>query len=217
MSLNQHQALPGAQVLVLAKEPVPGRVKTRLTPALTPAEAARIAEAALEDTLDTVRRADVSGRVLVLDGTWVAEGFTVQPQATGDLDERIACAFDDAWACCPLPMLLIGMDTPQLTEVLVEQAIATLLSPGVDAVLGLAQDGGWWGLGLRRPHPHLIRGVRTSRDDTGSVQRQRLMDAGLATIELPVLRDVDTLQDLLCVAAEAPAGRFASTVAQVWA
>jgi glycosyltransferase A (GT-A) superfamily protein (DUF2064 family) len=204
-----------AQVLVLAKQPVAGRVKTRLTPVLTPEQAARVAAAALDDTLDAVRRTEVDVRVLVLDGCWPADGFVVQPQSAGPLDERLACAFDDAWEARALPMLLVGMDTPQLTEVLLEKAIATLLSPGVDAVLGLAEDGGWWGLGLRRPHPSLVRGVQTSRDDTGGVQRGRLLDAGLTLVDLPVLRDVDTVGDLRVVAGQAGEGRFADTVAAV--
>jgi glycosyltransferase A (GT-A) superfamily protein (DUF2064 family) len=207
--------MTAVQVLVLAKEPVAGRVKTRLSPALTPREAAEVAEAALEDTLDAVRRTDADVRVLVLDGTWAAVGFVVQPQSTGELDERLADAFDAAWSENPLPMLLIGMDTPQVSEVLLEKAVATLLSPGVDAVLGLAQDGGWWGLGLRRPQPHLIRGVVTSRDDTGEVQRRRLLAAGLELVDLPVLRDVDTVEDLLPVASGCPDGRFTATVARV--
>jgi rSAM/selenodomain-associated transferase 1 len=204
-----------AQVLVLAKQPVAGRVKTRLIPALSPQGAAQVAEAALLDTLDVVRRTQVDRRVLVLDGTWQAEGFAIQPQSAGDLDERLAAAFNDAWAAEPLPMLLIGMDTPQVTDVLLEKAIATLLSPAVDAVLGLAEDGGWWVMGLREPHPELIRGIATSRDDTGQVQRSRLVAAGLHVVDLPVLRDVDTVQDLRLVAASCPDGRFAVAVSEL--
>ncbi|MGZ6793257.1 MAG: TIGR04282 family arsenosugar biosynthesis glycosyltransferase [Mycobacteriales bacterium] len=209
--------MTAAQVLVLAKEPVPGRVKTRLTPALTPEQAAEVARAALEDTLDAVRRADVAHRVLVLDGLWPADGFVLQPQCGGPLDERLATAFDDAWAAVPLPLLLIGMDTPQVTEVLLDKAVATLLSPGVDAVLGPTEDGGWWAMGLRRPHPELVRGVATSRDDTGAVQRARLLGAGLVVADLPLLRDVDTISDLRPVAALSPVGRFTDAVAQVLA
>ncbi len=204
--------MTAAQVLVLAKQPVAGRVKTRLSPHLTPDQAAAIARAALEDTLDAVRRTEVDHRVLVLDGAFDAPGFAVQLQASGPLDARLAAAFDQAWKDRPVPLLLIGMDTPQLTEVLLEKALATLLSPGVDAVLGLAEDGGWWCLGLRHPQPHLVRGVVTSRDDTGAVQRRRILDAGLTLVDLPVLQDVDTVGDLRQVAELAPKGRFACAV-----
>ena len=135
----------------------------------------------------------------------------------GSLDERLAAAFDDAWAHLQLPMFLIGMDTPQVTEQLITQALDNLLEPGVDAVLGLAPDGGWWALGLRRPHPALIRGIETSRDDTGVRQRASLVEAGLVVCDLPQVRDVDTVADLAAVAAQVPHGRFARTVATVLA
>lgn len=206
-----------AQLLVLAKEPIAGKVKTRLTPALSPAEAATVARAALEDSLDAVRRTDVADRLLVVDGFVDAPGFLVLPQADGSLDVRLAAAFDDAWDHRQLPMLLVGMDTPQLTAPMLTEALTQLLRPGTDAVLGLAEDGGWWGLGLRRPHPHLIRGIETSREDTGARQRDSLLGAGLSVVDLPVLRDVDTVSDLQAVAALAPRGRFAQAVSTVLA
>lgn len=206
--------MTAAQVIVLAKEPVPGRVKTRLTSVHSPQQAARLARASLNDTLDAVRRTQVDHRLLVLDGSLCAGGFTTVPQRGGPLDERLAAAFDDAFALHPVPMLLVGMDTPQLTEVLVEKALATLLSPGVDAVLGQAEDGGWWGLGLRVPRPSLIRGIVTSREDTGHRQRCALLDAGLTVVDLPVLRDVDLPEDLVPVAALCE-GSFPRVVAEV--
>ena len=205
--------MTAAQVVVLAKQPLPGRVKTRLCPPLTPEQAADVAAAALEDTLTAVRRCCALSRVLCVDGTLSAPGFTVLPQRAGDLDARIAGAFDDAWARWSLPTLLVGMDTPQLTADVLDDALARLLRPGTQAVLGLALDGGWWGLGLRRPAGHLVLGVPTSRADTGRLQRERLLDADLGLDDLAVLRDVDTVGDLLPVAAEAPGSRFATTVA----
>ena len=204
-----------AQLLVLAKEPVAGKVKTRLTPALSGEQAAQVARAALEDTLDVVRRTPVAERLLVIDGVVDAPGFLLLPQVVGELDDRLAAAFDDAWSHREIPMLLIGMDTPQVTPALLTQALTALLTPDVDAVLGLADDGGWWGLGLRRPHPDLIRGIVTSRDDTGARQRDALLRAGLTVVDLTSLRDVDTLADLTAVAALAPHGRFARAVTAV--
>ena len=104
------------QLLVLAKEPVPGRVKTRLCPPLDAARRRRAsAQAALEDTLDVVRAVPAERRVLVLDGRYDAPGFDVVPQRGGPMDERLAAAFDD---CAGSPALLVGMDTPQLTAAL---------------------------------------------------------------------------------------------------
>lgn len=196
------------QVLVLAKQPVAGKVKTRLCPPLTPEQAAEVATAALEDTLDAVRSAPAARRVLVLDGTYDAAGFEVQPQRGGPMPERLAAAFDDCDQ--DLPTLLVGMDTPQLTPDLLTRAMAALEHH--QAVLGLADDGGWWALGLQRPDGRLLRDVPTSRDDTGALQRAVLRDAGLDPHLLPPLRDVDTADDARAVAQLAPSGRFAAAV-----
>ena len=204
-----------AQVVVLAKEPVPGRVKTRLCPPLTPEQAARVADAALQDTLSAVRRCGAAHAMLAVDGAVNAPGLVVVDQHRGGLDARIVGAFADAWALHRLPTLLIGMDTPQLTPDLLDDALSRLLSPGIGAVLGLALDGGWWALGLRKPDPALVLGIPTSRDDTGALQRQRLIAAGLRVDDLGVLRDVDTVEDLEPVARAAPDRRFAAVVAQV--
>ena len=194
----------GTTLLVIAKEPVPGRVKTRLVPPCTPWQAAALAEAALADTLHTVLAAPARRRVLVLDGEpgpWLPPGFDIMPQCGGGLDERLAGAF----AAVSGPALLIGMDTPQLTPGLlaVDWEVA-------DAWFGPAVDGGFWGLGLRAPDAALVRGVPMSTADTGAVQRARLHAAGLRVAELPRLRDVDTAADAVAVARQAPLSRFAA-------
>lgn len=201
-------------LLVVAKPPVPGRVKTRLCPPLTHAQAADVAAAALDDTLDAVRGLDVAARVLVADGALSADGFEVVQQVGGPFDVRLAAAFDDA-ARRGRPALLVGMDTPQLTTALLRQCLAALASG--EAVLGAAEDGGWWALGLARPDGALLRGVPTSRDDTGARQARRLREAGLTVHPLPVLRDVDTVDDALAVAAAAPTTRFSAVLASVLA
>ncbi|MFI1034698.1 DUF2064 domain-containing protein [Streptomyces sp. NPDC020951] len=195
-------------LLVIAKEPLPGRVKTRLTPPFTPEEAAELAEAALADTLRTVAATPATRRVLVLDGApgpWLPPGFDVVPQCAGGLDERLA----DAFARCSGPALLIGMDTPQVTSDLL-----TVDFTGCDAYFGPAEDGGFWALGLAEPDPALLRGVPMSTPVTGAVQRQRLVAAGLRVRDLPCLRDVDTAADAHAVAALVPHGRFAARLAR---
>jgi hypothetical protein len=204
-------------VVVMAKEPRPGRCKTRLCPPATLAQAAALAEAALADTLAVVADTPADRRVLALDGRpgrWLPPGFTVLSQRGGGLDERLAAALADvALTGSGGPTLLIGMDTPQVTPRLLGAALARLLSPGVDAVLGPATDGGWWALGLRRPDPAATLGVPMSTPGTGAAQRRRLHTLGLRIADLPELRDVDVIDDAVAVAAEAPAGRFARTLA----
>ncbi|MFJ1585788.1 DUF2064 domain-containing protein [Streptomyces sp. NPDC088197] len=197
-------------LLVIAKAPVAGRVKTRLTPYCTAAEAAVLAEAALRDTLAAGLELHVSRRVLVLDGApgpWLPDGYEVAPQTGGGLDERLAGAF----ALCTGPALLVGMDTPQLTAVLLESALRPDAWDTRDAVFGPAADGGFWALGLAEPaRPDLLLGVPMSTPHTGAVQRARLTSAGLRVHDLPLLRDVDTPSDAADVAALAPATHFAA-------
>ncbi|MFI5809129.1 DUF2064 domain-containing protein [Streptomyces sp. NPDC051561] len=191
-------------LLVIAKEPLPGRVKTRLTPPYSPSEAARLAEAALVDTLEAVRATPAHRRVLVLDGTpgpWLPSGFEVWQQYAGGLDDRLA----DAFARCGGPALLIGMDTPQVNPELLSRATDF---EAADAWFGPADDGGFWALGLAAPDPELLRGVPMSVAHTGAVQRRRLLEAGLRVRDLPVLRDVDTAADACAVAAEVPTSLF---------
>lgn len=198
-------------LLVVAKEPVPGRVKTRLTPWYTPQQAAVLAEAALTDTLEAVRATAAARHVLVLDGVpgaWLPAGIDVVPQVAGGLDERLAAAF----AACSGPALLIGMDTPQVTPALLAHGLELTKS---GAVIGPAEDGGFWALGLAEPEPGLLLGVPMSVPETGAVQRRRLVDAGLVVRDLPHLRDVDTPDDVRQVAAETPGSRFAAAVARL--
>ncbi|GAA4513891.1 TIGR04282 family arsenosugar biosynthesis glycosyltransferase [Nonomuraea ferruginea] len=211
--MSSHHA-DGAQLLVIAKEPVPGRVKTRLTPPCTPREAAALAGAALEDTLRTVARVPVARRVIALDGApgaWLPTGFTVVPQRGDGLDERLAAAFDDAHRLSPTPIVLIGMDTPQVTAGLLADAVSLLGAH--DAVFGPATDGGFWLLGLRAPVPDLLLGVPMSEPITGEIQLNRLAEAGMSVACLPCLTDVDTMADAIEVAALAPHSRFAAALA----
>jgi len=204
-----------AQIVVIAKAPVPGLVKTRLTPPFTPVEAATLAEAALADTLEAAARAPFARRILALAGssaTLRSRGFEVTGQRGQGLDERIAAAFDDAYARLPVPIVLIGMDTPQVTPRLLESVTRPLARGDADAGFGPARDGGFWLLGLRRPDPSLILGVPMSQTHTGRGQLSRLLRASLRVRLAPELIDVDTAADAHEVAQAAPDSRFAATL-----
>ena len=195
---------PDTTLLIIAKQPLPGRVKTRLVPPCTHEQGAALAEAALTDTLHTALMVPARRRILVLDGKagpWLPAGFDVVPQCGGPLDERLAAAF----AAVRGPALLIGMDTPQVTG-----GLLTVDWQGADSVFGPAADGGFWALGLRVPDPALLRGVPMSTPGTGAIQRARLLAAGLRVAHLPLLRDVDTAADAVAVARQAPQSRFAA-------
>ncbi|MDQ2725903.1 MAG: TIGR04282 family arsenosugar biosynthesis glycosyltransferase [Actinomycetota bacterium] len=187
-------------LLVMAKAPVPGRVKTRLCPPCTPQEAALVAEAALADTLEAVSRSGADRRIVALDGErgpWLPAGFEVIAQRGRGLDERLGAAWQDAGG----GGFQIGMDTPQLTATDLDNALAWVDRPGrAPAVLGPAQDGGWWGVGMARPHPNAFRGVPMSTEGTGAAQRARLEALGMEVVLLAEGRDIDTVDDLLAVA-----------------
>ena len=213
-------------LLVLAKAPVPGLVKTRLCPPLTPAEAADLAAAALLDTLTAVRRVPGGRAVVALAGdvaraaragevSAALRDQVVTAQRGPDLGHRIAAAHADVARLLPgRPVVQLGMDTPQVQPDLLGEAAAPLHDGRLDAVLGPASDGGWWALGLRDPcSAAVVTTVPTSRADTGERTLHALRAAGLRVGLLPQLSDVDTVGDALAVAAAAPWTRFATAVA----
>ncbi|WP_348534115.1 DUF2064 domain-containing protein [Kitasatospora sp. MAA19] len=211
-------AAPPPTLLVIAKAPVPGRVKTRLTPPCTPEQAAALAAAALADTLHTLGTMPAGRRLLVLEGEPADRppaGWEVVAQSGGGLDERLAAAFAHAARVAPdVPALLVGMDTPQLSAAALAEPLSAARRAGVDAWYGPAADGGFWALGLARPTAdlaaHLLHGVPMSTPGTGAALLERLTAANLTIRHLPPLTDVDTIEDAHRVAAEAPGSRFAA-------
>jgi len=201
-------------IAVLAKEPLPGRTKTRLSPPFTLVEAAALAEDMLRDTLDAVNGSCSRRKVIVLEGNpgrWVPDGFEVISQRGMDQAARIASAFADLNG----PAVLIGMDTPQITSQLLDEAIAELWKSGIDAVLGPASDGGWWLAGLRKPNPAAFREVQMSQPDTAAHQRRRFDSLSLRWSEIRMLTDVDDWPSAVATAAAAPSSRFAQLFAQL--
>lgn len=197
-----------AALLVIAKQPVAGRAKTRLTPPCTPWQAAALADAALRDTLEIVARVPVGQRVLVFEGDpgpWRPDGFDVIPQRGNGLGERLQAAFEDVAG----PALLIGMDTPQLTPAQLDEALGALADDSVDSILGPTDDGGYWCVGFRSPIAGAFDGVPMSAPDTYERQRLRFAELGVRIGVQPLLRDIDTIDDAKAVAALAPETRFA--------
>jgi uncharacterized protein len=194
-------------VLVVAKAPVPGQAKTRLAASVGDTAAADIAAAALLDTLDAVAAAPVAARVVALTGELSAASygaeitagladFTVVPQRGADFAERLANAHIDAAAASGgLPVLQIGMDTPQVTDELIGDCARELLA--ADAVLGLARDGGWWLLGVTEgAMADCLRTIPMSRSDTGAVTLAALENTGNHVSLVSTLADVDTIGDV---------------------
>ena len=206
-----------SHVLVMAKAPEPGRVKTRLCPPCSPEQAAVVAEAALATTLAAVTGSRATRRIVALDGPpgpWLPPGFEVLSQRGNGFAERLA----NAWADAGEAGVQVGMDTPQVTTADLDAALETLAAPGTDAVLGPANDGGWWVIGLRNPQTVARKpfgGVPMSAPNTGAAQLARLRRLGLRVRLLDRRQDVDSWADATAVAATIPGTRFAEVVRRV--
>lgn len=224
---------PLAGVLIFAKAPVPGLAKTRLAQGVGAPAAADLAAAALLDTVDAGEEfAPPAARLIALTGDLrLAErgaeirrrlrSWCVVSQSGATFAERLVRAHHDAaliWGDTH-PVVQIGMDTPQL-RVLDLAALAAAVtgsaSTRVDAALGPAVDGGWWGLATRRAgYVDQLVDVRMSRPDTARQTVCALVAAGATVEEVHALTDVDTLDDALVVAAQCSQTRFARALGQV--
>lgn len=203
---------PRTHLVVAAKAPVPGKVKTRLCPPCTPEQAAGVAAAALHDTLAVGDAAGCAQRTLLLHGEHpTPPGWRVVTQRGEGLGARLANGFADTAGAHPT--VLIGMDTPQVTVRLLAMVRAALAD--ADAVLAPACDGGWWALALRDPHDaRVLADVPMSTPHTGEATAAALRALRPAyRLRLgPRLRDVDTAADAWRLATANPHSHFAATV-----
>jgi glycosyltransferase A (GT-A) superfamily protein (DUF2064 family) len=211
----------------MAKAPVPGLAKTRLSPPADAEQAADIAAASLLDTVDAALATPGAQCVVAMTGDLACAArhdelaellarTTLIPQRGEDFAERLANAHADAASRMPgLPVLQIGMDSPQVDAELLAGCALELTKPGVAAVLGPASDGGFWVLGLRdAADAELLCGVPMSTADTGVKALAALDSRELTVRELPTLSDVDTMDDAVEVAVLIPGSRFAAAVAE---
>jgi len=205
------------RILVVAKAPVPGLAKTRLGDRIGMPAAAEVAAAALLDTLAQCETAFADDRHVAMTGDLsqaargdeieaALRGWDVREQRGDGFAERLTHAHADIG---PGPVVQIGMDTPQVTAALLLEAAGGLRDH--DAVLGPAEDGGWWVLALRDPaDADVLRAVPPSTPDTGALTLAALRERGLDVATAITLRDVDEVEDAVAVAALAPDGRFAA-------
>lgn len=212
-------------LLIVAKAPEPGRAKTRLAAAVGSDAAADVAAASLLDTLRAVHDVPDSDAFVAWSGelddahrarevSAALHEAIVFPQHGEGLAARLAAAHAAVAQRTAAPVLQIGMDTPQADASLLAECAEPLhAQAGPDAVLGLADDGGWWVLGLRDPgNAEVLHSVPMSHPDTGKLTLKALRSAGLTVQLLPQLDDVDTVEDALGVAAAVPTSGFAATV-----
>lgn len=196
---------PKLLLVVVAKAPVPGEVKTRLLPHFTPEEAVALYRCFLQDRLEEVGRlkgidlavaftpADARGTFSRITGN----GFNLFAQKGDDLGQRLNNIFIDKLDQGYAAVSIIDSDTPDMPRSMVEQSFQALMSGGVDTVFGPCNDGGYYLVGMRQPHPELFEDIPWSTDAVLPVTLQRADRLGIRTMLLPAWNDLDTFEDLI--------------------
>lgn len=190
-----------AVVGLMAKAPRPGFAKTRLIAALGAAGAAALAEAFIGDTAALLRRAGVDAVVIAtppgaVDLLSALTGFPAIAQREGDLGARMSSAFGDLFARDHAPVLLVGTDSPTQPPGHVAEAIALCVAHPEALVLGPAEDGGYWCVGLSRPVPGVFDGIAWGTGSVLAETRAQAARRGVPVVLGPRWHDVDEPGDL---------------------
>ncbi len=192
------------RLIIFTRYPQPGATKTRLIPALGAEGAADLQRQLTEKVVAEARQLrrggglDIEIRHAGGDAgsmaVWLGNDLRYADQGPGDLGRRMATAFADGFAAGAGAMVLVGSDIPALTEAVLAAAFEAL--GRADLVLGPAADGGYYLVGLRLPRPELFTGVAWGSAGVCAETLERAATAGLVTVLLEELRDVDRPEDL---------------------
>jgi rSAM/selenodomain-associated transferase 1 len=191
---------PRRALVVIAKEPVPGAVKTRLAPSLGADGAARAAAAMLADTLAVMAQVDAEPWVCFAPPgaharmARLAPGCRLLAQVEGDLGDRLAACFAALLDGGAERVVIAAADTPHVPRATYQAAFALL--DQADVVLGPTVDGGYYLVGAKTALPELFVGVPMGTDAVLQMTIQRAVQRGLRVATLPMLRDLDRLEDL---------------------
>jgi rSAM/selenodomain-associated transferase 1 len=211
---------PGACALaVMIKAPCPGASKTRLTPPLTPVEAAALSECFLRDTTANIAQvtwaADANGGApaagvaiytpVGMESAFnglLPEGFVLLAQHEEPLGERLFHAIEDLLALGYGSVCLIDSDSPTLPAASLAAAVEALSRPGDRLVIGPSQDGGYYLIGLKTPHRRLFEDIDWSTERVAAQTLQRAAEIGLEVEQLPIWYDVDDAETLRALCEE---------------
>ena len=193
--------MTATRIVIFAKAPVPGKVKTRLIPAVGEGGAAKLARAMLLQTIEEARLAGVGKPEICAepdpsDPAWqdlLPAGFRLSAQGEGELGDRLARAADRALREDGA-VLLIGTDCPALDRFRLWRAARDL--GDFDAVIHPAADGGYVALGLRKYDASLFSGIEWSSSSVAEETIQRVKELGWKLRIRETLRDIDVPKDL---------------------
>ncbi|MBI2104386.1 MAG: TIGR04282 family arsenosugar biosynthesis glycosyltransferase [Candidatus Omnitrophica bacterium] len=197
----QADASSKRRVLVFLKEPVPGRVKTRLAATIGHQDAAALYRACAEETLRRleplvpettvyVDPPDAIGRIR----EWVGPAWTLRSQHGATLGRRLSSAFSEAFSAGATHVVVIGTDSPWLSAADIERAFAAMKD--VDVVIGPSEDGGYYLLGLAKPLPEVFDGIPWSTPDVYASTLARAQTLGLRVGAIRMGYDVDQWNDV---------------------
>jgi len=215
-------------IAVMAKAPQPGRSKTRLVPPLTPTQAAALSAAFLRDITENIVSAGpkiygciayapagleslFDGHLAPGTGLVLADGTPKMPAGIEGFGRCLYHAIASLLAENFCSAVVLNSDSPTLPNAFLRRTAEILARPGDRAVLGPADDGGYFLLGVKKPHAHLFTDIAWSTADVAAQTRARAQEIGLELIELPSWYDVDDaaslarLTDDLATGAHAPA------------
>jgi uncharacterized protein len=183
------------RLVLFARYPAAGAAKTRLIPALGPQGAADVHRKLTERTLAVLKATGFpvelhyTGAEAAAFRNWLGDQFALVRQAEGDLSDRLLAALH------PAPVIFFGADTPDLAAQHLAHAIAALESNAV--VLGPADDGGYYLIGMQQPMPHLLTDMPWSTEEVLPETLRRLAAQGVEPVLLETLHDCDRPEDLL--------------------
>lgn len=191
----------------MAKAPLPGEVKTRLVPPLTFAEAAALNICFLRDMATNIAAVAADGRAegsvvytpLGAEGTFAGilpEGFKFLAQRGESLGDRLCNATDDLLKNGYSSVCLINSDSPTLPPSVLDRAVESLAGDGDRVVLGAADDGGYYLIGLKQAHRNLFDRIAWSTADVLALTVERAAEIGLEVEMLPRWYDVDNGETL---------------------
>jgi rSAM/selenodomain-associated transferase 1 len=200
-------------LVVMAKAPRPGNVKTRLSPPFTPEQAAELNICFLKDTTQNLANIATSGRAVgLISYTPVGDEalfnellpsiFSLIPQRGDSFGERLFLTAQDVLACGYGSVCLIDSDSPTVPTAAINTAIAALSRPGDRVVLGPSNDGGYYLIGLKRPHRVPFQNINWSTSTVAAETRARCNAAYIDLVELPLWYDVDDQFSLKILAVE---------------
>jgi uncharacterized protein len=192
-------------LVIVAKEPLPGKVKTRLFPKFSPAIAAELYRCFLYDRIQEVSTLNGVARAIAYTPedaretftTLALDGFELFAQRGKHLGERLHNIFLEKLSQRYKAVSIVDSDSPDLPKSLMQESFELLLSKQADIVFGPCYDGGYYLVGMRKPYPELFRNIPWSTENVLSVTLEIARKMGLNVKLLSTWNDLDTFEDLI--------------------